>query len=151
MIKQGELTSTQWSTRQIHCPLCPWNEYHDPKPLRSRLHQMCKAVCLYRPISPFVKPSYKLLRASHKSMEHHLEGNGFCFLAEALWLWGNWFANKDMHQKYLAIPSLRNCCFLFSSYPLCTYGNFAKWKTRQDNSKSNKGCSITLHCMTNTF
>lgn len=45
-----------------------------------QLHQMCKAVCFYKPFSPFVMLRYKLLCISCKSTEHHLEGNGFCFL-----------------------------------------------------------------------
>lgn len=58
---------------------CPHNEYSQYSS-HFLFRQMCKAVCLYKPISPFVTLSYKLLRASRKSMEHHLEENGFCFL-----------------------------------------------------------------------
>lgn len=95
----------------------PGMNIHNPNSLHSQLHQTCKDVCLYRPISPFVMPSYKLLRAFRKSMEHHLVGNGFCFLWYTLALGEIGLQTKMCIKKKSSYSKSEEWLFFFSWYP----------------------------------
>lgn len=119
--KTRELVSTQRSASQRNASLSlpPRNEYSQSKPFTSSAPSNVQSCALVRTRSSLCRlPSYKLLFASRKSMEHHLQGNGFCSPG-ALWLGGKiGLQTKACIKNISANPSLRNSCFFLLIKPL---------------------------------
>lgn len=97
--------------------VCVLNEYAQSKLFTFTSIKLVKAVCLYIHISPFVMWCYKLLWASHVSMQQHLKGKCFLFSLISLWLLRKLGCKGRPINKDLPIYSMSEEWFF--SHPFC--------------------------------